>query len=542
MHGAYIPAIFKRESSVPPLDAGLEIAGMTGLERSVHGQALEARSSHFSTVSIAKGKHGGPPHRMRYGVYGGYRLMMTMAMVVLLTAVTACRSTAPSPSGTISPDFSILIIVLDACRADKIGLYGFERETSPTIDALGRDPDAVVYRHHYVQGTWTKPSTASLFTGRLVHEHGVTMSHQKVAGRGRVFRTQVLLPSLYTMAEWLRDAGYVTFGIVKSPHLDPAYGFARGFREYYTPNDLPSEDRALATKFIDVLDRYPTKAFGYLHVNACHNPFPPLYRDPEYIARYGFPYDEPARQAARVDFTTADIKYRIREGTLELNDDDVRFLHLVYEAKLRWTDRQVVSPLLEALRAHNRYDNSLIILTADHGEELYDHKGFGHGAAVWDAVIHVPLIVKFPKGHKPPALPRDVTAVTGNVDLLPSLLAVLGIAPPKELPGRPVFEAVNGGTILAEQGIASGEIVEWALIQGDYKLIESKQPPRLFNLLQDPAERSNLAPAEPERVQALSAAAHRLRGATVQAPVVETQLAPAVIEQLRNLGYMKSDQ
>jgi arylsulfatase A-like enzyme len=465
-------------------------------------------------------------------------------MAMLLTGAVACKSSAPGAAGTMPPGFSILIIVLDACRADKINCYGFERETSPALDALAQDPDAVVFRRHYVQGTWTKPSTASLFTGLFVHQHGLTMSHQKVAGtaeEGPLFRTQALPPSLYTMAEWLRDGGFVTFGVVKSQHLTPPYGFARGFREYYTPNDLPGEDRSLADKFIEVLDRYPARAFGYLHLNACHNPFPEMYRDPEYIARYGFPYDERARQAAGVDFTTADIKYRIRRGALALSEDDVRFLHLVYEAKLRWTDRHIVSPLLKTLQAHHRYDNSLIILTADHGEELYDHKGYGHGGTPWEAVIHVPLIVKFPKGHKPPALPHEVTAVTGNVDLVPSMLTLLGIAPPKELPGRPIFEAVNGGSILSEQGIASGKITEWALIQGDYKLIDSGPKAHLFNLVQDPAERSDLAAVDPVRVQALRTAAEKLRGPSVQAPVVETQLSPAAIEQLRSLGYMKSE-
>jgi len=471
-----------------------------------------------------------------------------LAMIALLSAgVMTCRSTAPDGPGAQPTDFSILVIVLDACRADKIGCYGFERETSPMIDALAGDPDAVLYRRHYVQGTWTKPSTASLFTGLLVHQHGVTMSgvrasgrRENVAGKGEMLRAQALPPSLYAMAEWLRDAGFVTLGVVKSWHLVPQYGFARGFREFYTPNDGPAADSSLTATFIDRLDQNPGRVFAYLHIDACHNPFSAPYRDSEYMARYGFPYDERARQAAGVDFTTADIKFSIRRGTLKLNDDDVRFLHLLYEAKLRWTDRYVVGPLLEELRAHQRYDNSLIILTADHGEELYDHKGFGHGAGVWDAVIHVPLIVKFPKGHKPAALPRQVSAVTGNVDLLPSMLALLGIAPPKDLPGRPIFEAVDGGSILAEQGTASGEIAEWALVQGDYKLIESKHAARLFNLIRDPGELSDLARTDPDRVQTMRTAADLLRGATVRGPIVETHLPPAAMEQLRNLGYLES--
>jgi arylsulfatase A-like enzyme len=463
------------------------------------------------------------------GAGASIRAVILAGLAMLSAGTVACKSTTAGTGSTMPPDFSILVIVLDACRADKIGVYGFGRETSPTIDALARDPDAVVFRRHYVQGTWTKPSTASLFTGRFVHRHGVTMPHEEAAGKaGRprppakpgqahLFRTQVLPPSLHTMAEWLRDSGFETFGVVKSQHLVPDYGFARGFRNYYSPNDGPSEDGRLASKFVEWLDQYPARAFGYLHVNACHFPFPVRYRDPEYMNRYGYPYDERARQRVGVDFANPDIKFQIRDGTLTLSDDDVRFLNLVYEAKLRWTDRNTVDPLMKTLRTHHRYDNSLIIVTADHGEELYDHQGYGHGPSVWDAVVHVPLIVKFPKGHKPPTLPHDVTAVSGNVDLLPSILHVLGIAPPTELSGRRIFEAVNGGSILTEQGTNSGEIVEWGL-------------------------RLDLAAAEPERVQAMRTAAGALRGATVAAPIVDTQLSPAAVEQLRALGYLEPKQ
>src|SRR5262245_45673355 len=113
------------------------------------------------------------------------------ALAVACGLLFGCRATGGAPSG----DFSVLIVVLDACRADKIGCYGFERDSTPNLDALARDPDAVVFRRHYVQGTWTKPSTASLFTGTYVFQHKVLTDHQRGAGGGgkrELFRTQIL--------------------------------------------------------------------------------------------------------------------------------------------------------------------------------------------------------------------------------------------------------------------------------------------------------------------------------------------------------------
>src|SRR5262245_15611612 len=93
-----------------------------------------------------------------------------------------CRATGGAPAAR---DFNVLIVVLDACRADKVGCNGFARDTTPNLDALARDPDAVVYRRHYVQGTWTKPSTASLFTGCYVFQHKVLTDHQRGEGGGK---------------------------------------------------------------------------------------------------------------------------------------------------------------------------------------------------------------------------------------------------------------------------------------------------------------------------------------------------------------------
>lgn len=463
-----------------------------------------------------------------------------LGVAIGLVAVACGKGSRPTPSPRAGRGpFNVLIVVLDACRADKLGCYGFERETSPSLDALAKDADAIVFRRHYVQGTWTKPSVASLFTGLYVFQHGVLMDHQRGRGGKRghpLFKTQILAPSYETLAERFGKAGFFTFGIVKSFQIAREYGFDQGFDRYYLPDEIVG-DAARVAETLELVRTSPKRFLGYLHLEACHNPFTRGERSPEYMSRYGFPYDEASRAAAGVDFGGIEIKFAIREKRVTLTPDDVRFLHLAYEAKLRRADETLVAPLLRGLRETGHYDDTLLIVTADHGEELYDHGGYHHGYALWEELTHVPLIVKFPKGRRPAGLGSRVDDLTQSVDILPSLLALAGLPPDPRLPGAPALEGSFKPFALSE--ILGGG---WALVQSRYKLIEEAGGRRLFDLEADPGERRDLSAADPTRAQAMLEAAGQLKrviGAGPEAPVIETELKPEALEALRSLGYIR---
>ncbi len=457
----------------------------------------------------------------------------------LLTAALALGC-GPTPVADGS-SFDVLIYVLDACRADRIGAYGYGRPTTPAIDALAADPDAVVYTRHYVASNWTKPATASLFTGTYVHQHRITSLHYQV--QGRRYAAEVLADRFVTLAESFRDAGFATFGLVTSHHLAPSYGFDQGFDAYFDPEELKVGDLGRNSKLIDLIWDLDSAYFAYVHQNACHYPFGLRDRDPDFMAELGFGYDEASRRAAGIDFTTGAIRDAIFDGEAELTADDIRFLSLVYDAKLRKVDRQVVAPLIEELRRAGRWDRTLLIVTADHGEELYDHGGYAHGFAMWDEVIHVPLIVKFPRGMRPPALPREVTALTSNVDLFPSLLAFLGRPVPDGLAGRSIFAPPAAGLVRSQgsTGRHSTDSETWVVIEGREKLIvEERGRTHLFDLEADPGETDNLAESRSGRTAALAALVEAVRtGETApEAPEIETELSPEAIEALRSLGYL----
>jgi arylsulfatase A-like enzyme len=454
------------------------------------------------------------------------------AAAILLTVCRPPRGGDPPGRG-----FNVLIVILDACRADKIGCYGFERDTTPRLDGLARDPDAVVYRRHYVQGTWTKPSVASLFTGQYVFQHKVLTDHQRGRGPGKraLFRTQILPASHETLAERFEQAGYFTFGVVKSQQLAREYGFDQGFDRYYLPNEV----RGDASRVQQVLDlvRAPRRFLGYVHLTACHNPFPRDERHAGYMERYGFPYDEEARAAQGIDFGDIEIKFAIREKRVAFTPDDVHFLHLAYEAKLRQADETTLGPLLDGLRRAGRYDDTLILVSADHGEELLDHGGYHHGYALWEELAHVPLVVKYPKGRRPAAVPARVDSLTQSIDVLPSLLALAGLPADPSLPGRTAL----AGTF---QPFAFSEIAGdgFALLQEEFKLVVEGGRARLYDLGRDPGETRDLAAREPGRVAAMREAALQLRlavGEGVEAPSIETELSAEAQQALRSLGYIR---
>lgn len=466
-------------------------------------------------------------------------LRSVVCLFTLALCATACGSThrSPAPRGGGKPN--VLVIVLDACRPDKLGCYGYGRATTPAIDEFARDPDAVLYRRHYVQGAWTKASTASLFTGTFAFQHGVLRGEvmTEEPDRPGEYLTEILADEFDTLAERLARLGYRTFGVAKSRHLMPELGFAQGFDEYYSPAEIGSDEERV-TKVLDLVRRARPPFFGYLHLSGCHHPFPERRRDPEFMRRYGdgIRYDEAARQAVGVDFTDSEIKHRILDGEITLDPEDVDYLNLIYDAELRTVDRDYVAPLLGGLKRLGRYDDTVVVVTADHGEELYDHRGYAHGHALWDEVIHVPLIVKFSKGGKPPRLGREVDAVTQAIDLTPSFLALAGDGNPLGLSGTDIFAGEPRGFAFSQTKRG------WALIQDGHKLIDEGAGDELYDLRADPGERRNLAAELPERAAAMHAAVAALEahlGTGPQAPTVETELDPDAVEELRDLGYLR---
>lgn len=430
------------------------------------------------------------------------------------------------------------MVMLDSCRADKFGALGGSAGTTPRFDELARDSDALLFPWHFAQAPHTKASTASLFSGTLPFQHGVIVDDllAELELRSGRYREMSLSPSFSTLAEALQAAGWATFAAVRIGHLTEKAGFAQGFDRFVQAVEKLSDRRSIESA-LEFLEGSARPGFAYVHVRACHNPFPDESRDAELDALLKARFDEVAFERAGIDPGSVEFKPRVRSGALKLSSEQVAYLHAVYEAVLHRVDDRLVGWTVGELRRRGLYDRTLLAFSADHGEELLDHGGYAHGHSVWNEVTHVPLLVKLPRGSQRPDMRGKPP--TQAIDWMPSLLRFLGLTPPAGSSSADLFGSGARAERIFLQAPGSWAIVEWP-----WKLVVSTQAEgaaRLFDLAIDPDEQHDLSSREPGRTRALLAAGRQLQRDLPR--VRPSTLPPGTrseqeIEELRSLGYL----
>jgi len=439
----------------------------------------------------------------------------------LALALTACSAGAPE----LAPRGPIIVIAIDTLRADHLGLYGYERDTSPRLDALAME--GTVFEHAFATASWTLPSMTSLLTGTWPREHGAGYSRAR-NGRRRFSRLREEVP---TLAELLRDVGYATGAVANVGFMSPRFGFGRGFDTYDWVSSTDEEsrragesvDRALA--WIDDNDDGPF--FFMLHLFDPHRHFdaPPPFRG-KFTEAYRDRYGD----------TLATLESRIEAE----RQSDLEFHVAAYDEEIAYTDDQV-GRFVDGLRERGLWDQALVVLTADHGESLHDHGERGHGGTLYNELIRVPFVVW---GVGPTGM-RERAPVS-LVDFVPTALQWAGAPAPPGLPGTSLLGPLAGivpfpARLIAAEIEVNGNDVQ-AVIRWPYKLIAGPgaESMMLFDLQRDFAETMDLvALGEPAAQQTanelrrvLLNVRRRLRGA-------EVQLDPAEVEELRALGYIQ---
>jgi len=452
---------------------------------------------------------------------------------------------------------NVLLISVDTLRADHLSCYGYERATSPRLDALLAR--GALFERATSPAPWTLPSYGSLFTGRMPGEHragvkarrdalwGTAASGHAVpdAEKEELDQAEAMADGFDTLAGVLSGAGYRTAALVNNPFLHPGRGVSRGFGRYAVYGLKASDGVDLALEWIEAQAGAPW--FLFLHLLDPHAPYAPP-----------APFDRTwsARSVEEVDgypFTLADVRALADPRAYR----DV--LVDMYDAEIRYTDAEI-GRLLDALEASGAAAETVIVVHSDHGEELWDHGGFEHGHALWEELLHVPLGVVYP-----PLVPAGVR-VAGRVrtiDVFPTLLDLLGLDPaahgfdpPRggvreaEL-GRSLVPWITGGrgdedlVALAEAVLYGPPFGAWqeakARLEGDRKLIAGGPPETdlLFDLAYDPGETEDLAGAEPAAARAMRARLeewHR-RVLLTAAPGAAVEVDEATREALGELGY-----
>jgi arylsulfatase A-like enzyme len=397
-----------------------------------------------------------------------------------------------TPALTVSRGAPLAIVYLvDTLRADHTGVYGYARPTTPELDAFARD--AVVFEAAIVHASWTKPSVASILTSRLPGEHGAVQLRDP------------LDPSQVTVAGRLDARGFATgAAIANSVIYGEESAFDRGFDVFVglhgdddTRSKLVGADVVVDQALAFLRSRRGMPTFLYVHTMDPHVPYAP----PEPFDRLFAPHASEAHPARdpRTDFKEP----LDRERMIAQYDGDIAF-----------GDREF-GRFVRELKALGLYDDALVVFLADHGEEFLDHGRWLHGRSLFDELVRIPLVVKFP--GKRGAGTRVARQVQG-IDIVPTVLEAVGVPLAADLAGRPLQRALEAGEAprpaLAE--ISHRGFVAHGVRTEDEKYIRRFSPDDdelLFDLRRDPGERTSVAAASPERV--------RLRKAQVEAGMAQ---------------------
>lgn len=378
---------------------------------------------------------------------------------------------------------NVVLIVVDTLRADHLGCYGYERNNSPNIDGLATE--GMLFRNCMSQSSWTLPSIATIMTSVYPTVHQAIDKGKRIPDE------------FVTLAEVFKNNLYRTAGIISGVYVTSTYGFNQGF-------DLFDEEEA---GYGDVISSHSVtrKAINFLRKKGRKPFFLFLhYFDPHYIWFKHEGYDYYPNYTGDL-FSGQEINdIRVQGGML--GDDDIHYLKALYDSEISFTDKHI-GDVLKELRRLDLYDNTMIILTADHGEEFLERGWLGHIRTLFSELIHVPLIIKLANSNFKKA---EIDKVVGTIDIYPTIVdeLKLQVAPEiviqgktildvygtkTEMNSRPLFSEVERVSIFKGPYRDKQKIVKRAVIHGKWKLIENKDHSlELYDLSSDRFERNNL--------------------------------------------------
>ena len=424
-------------------------------------------------------------------------------LILILAALTAFCAAAQTPA---KPPLNVVLITIDTLRADHVGCYGYKQIKTPNIDGLAAD--GMRFESAFAVVPVTLPSHSSMLTGTYPMLSGM---HD--------FSGNKLSPLQPTLASVLKQAGYQTGAVIGAAVLDSRFGLNQGFDFYYDHFDFSRLDETnldemerpgnvVADVALDWLAKNSQKKFFlWMHLYDPHFPYhPPEPYSREYAAQ---PYD----------------------------------------GEIAFADEQV-GRLLRFLKEKGIYQNTVIVLCGDHGESLGEHGEKTHGFFIYNATMHVPLIIRLPESRLPEKAARTVADPVSLVDLMPTVLGAVGLEIPSQVQGHNLLPELRGDRTdqLNRDRVLYGETFmprihfNWSELRGSentkYHFIDAPRP-ELYDLSKDPGEVHNLftekkAVAEEMRAKLVSLIRDYSAGKEM---AEKTGLDPALMERLKALGY-----
>lgn len=428
---------------------------------------------------------------------------------------------------------NVLVVSLDSVGAAHLGCYGYGKATSPNIDRLAEK--GIVFENIRTQANWTKPALASLLTSLYPSVHR-TDSQGETGDRvddSVDQKANVLDTRFRTAAQDFHDAGYATAGISDGGYTHSFFGFARGF-DYY--ENRGGGLKSCVYRLLRWTLQHPEAPFfGWIHAWDAH-----------------FPYmDRPPYNRMFVDHRlnlvlNSTTRHEINKGQRTLQTADVEFQKGLFDGAINYLDKQIGS-LVRELERLDLLANTILVITADHGEAFMEHQLVEHTECLYDEVLRVPLIFFGPglTGG------RRVREQVRSIDIMPTLLDLCGLSPKSEIQGVSLVPWFQGG--VSDSLLAASETErgggQTAICDGRFKLIVRKSDHRteLYDLERDPGEVDNLALSRPDLRGIVEAQMASWESQTVgcaqrywqEATEQSVELNAEVVGRLTDLGYLE---
>jgi choline-sulfatase len=431
-----------------------------------------------------------------------------------------------SPAGAGVPPVpryrNVIVVLIDTLRSDHLPSYGYRRNTAPTLARLAHQG---IQLQGYPAASWTRPSVASLLTGLRPSRHGTV---------GRLDRLPAKLPYLPAL---LADAGFQTAAVISSPQLTEAFGFKRGFALFHVLESPPPTwrlggrpkpgAREVVDDVLDVAPLLTSPYFLYVHFLDPHDPYVPR-RAWDAERRGPRPYVQPrilqVRQALGHIPTAAQLS--------DMRDQ--------YDGEIAEMDTEIAR-MMDGLAAAGALEDTLVIVTADHGEEFEEHGGLVHGYTLFEESLRVPFVLWAEHGLHPYASEAPLY----QVDVVPTVLDALEVPAVPDLDGRSRWSEVVRGHPRADAPLFFHLDLDGnaalGIREGSMKLVLRSNPPdsTLFDLARDPGERVNLPADDPRRVDLARRLLERVMDEVAVRPRKEfARLTEDVMGRLEALGYV----
>lgn len=424
---------------------------------------------------------------------------------------------------------NVLLIVVDTLRADRLNSFGGDLNLTPNLDALARE--SMIFSDYWASSSWTLPTISTMLTSVHMDVHG---------GKDK---QSPINPNITTLASALNDAGYRTKAITEGGLFRSVYNLDRGYEHFVEHQNGLAEGIQLANAFFDKRARNEPW-FLTLHSYEVHEPYTPDKALLDQV-RASLPPD----MAQGIERPTDFIEFfESGEWDQVLAADVPALMEELHNAEVVHADR-LIGALLDRLRAAGQLDNTLVVVTADHGEEFGEHGMLGHSDSLYPELLRIPLLMRFPDGY---GAGQVIDLPTSQLSLTPTILDAVGLSERAQSPvfqGTSLLRAGTQAPVFASRYLDNGETL-FALRDGDSLLIEgtyrferlSRGTPNveLYALDQDPGAQVDLDVSDPEQLEAMRALMQSLRAQFSENAYSGQglQIDAATQKNLADLGYL----